>query len=355
MNFIRKLVSQKHHRYNDSEFNLDLTYISPKIIAMSFPASGIQSLYRNKREEVARFLESNHKDSYMIFNVSEMHYAGEEFSHNVLEFSFPDHHPPTLELLFRICRTMDQWLKAAPQNVAAVHCKAGKGRTGTVISSYMLYSMMFGTAEQSMFYFAAKRNAAFNGVAKPSQRRYVCYCEEVLQRRVLPYPVRIRLEKVLFFPVPSFDGNGCNPVLIISESFEKKLEVRSSEPFGTSDAMVTLEFEIEVEGDVLLRFNHSGLLKTNQMFRTAFHTAFLLENSESYGKGGLRMMRLTKKNLDKADHDDRFADNFRLDVFFTILERDFTEADLPPWYDTLPELRDPESTVFGSNFTPKTD
>ena len=49
----------------------------------------------------------------------------------VLQFGFKDHHGPPLNLLYTVCNAIDSWLKASPDHVAVVHCKAGKGRTGT--------------------------------------------------------------------------------------------------------------------------------------------------------------------------------------------------------------------------------
>ena len=44
----RKLVSGNRRRYNEEGFSLDLTYIIPnRIIAMSYPSSGFEKLYRN--------------------------------------------------------------------------------------------------------------------------------------------------------------------------------------------------------------------------------------------------------------------------------------------------------------------
>lgn len=51
-NFIRKMVSGKRVRYIADGFDLDLTYITDRIIACSYPASGIESTYRNKIGDV---------------------------------------------------------------------------------------------------------------------------------------------------------------------------------------------------------------------------------------------------------------------------------------------------------------
>jgi hypothetical protein len=51
---LRKLVSGKRRRYVDDDFSLDLTYIVPnRIIAMSYPSSGFESLYRNSIDKVS--------------------------------------------------------------------------------------------------------------------------------------------------------------------------------------------------------------------------------------------------------------------------------------------------------------
>jgi phosphatidylinositol-3,4,5-trisphosphate 3-phosphatase/dual-specificity protein phosphatase PTEN len=76
MNIVRSLVSGKKMRTSDGEFDLDLTYITKRIIAMSFPASQtIQKIYRNSVNDVAQFLDSNHFKNYWVINLSEQNYS----------------------------------------------------------------------------------------------------------------------------------------------------------------------------------------------------------------------------------------------------------------------------------------
>jgi len=53
MDSIRKLVSGNRRRFTQDNVNLDLTYVTPNIIAMSYPSSGIESCYRNPIERVS--------------------------------------------------------------------------------------------------------------------------------------------------------------------------------------------------------------------------------------------------------------------------------------------------------------
>ena len=54
------MVSKKKKRYTDGEFDLDLSYVNPRIIAMGFPSLGAEKLFRNPMEEVEAFFEAKH-------------------------------------------------------------------------------------------------------------------------------------------------------------------------------------------------------------------------------------------------------------------------------------------------------
>ena len=138
------MVSGKKIRYNDDGFDLDMTYVTPRLVAMSYPASGnIQTFYRNSCQQVAQMLKRNHGSKFMVINLSEQQYSDEQkdvFEHRYLQFSdWKDHHAPFLITLIKACSAMYNFLSKDPDNVIAINCNGGKGRTGTLICCYLLY------------------------------------------------------------------------------------------------------------------------------------------------------------------------------------------------------------------------
>jgi phosphatidylinositol-3,4,5-trisphosphate 3-phosphatase/dual-specificity protein phosphatase PTEN len=75
----------------------------------------------------------------------------------VAEYPFEDHQAPTFGIIYDFCVDLDAWLKSHEDNVAGIHCKAGKGRTGVMICCYMLFSKQFSNAYDSMRYYGMIR------------------------------------------------------------------------------------------------------------------------------------------------------------------------------------------------------
>ncbi|KAK0883925.1 Telomerase protein component 1 [Friedmanniomyces endolithicus] len=137
---LRHLVSSP--RLPSPDTPLDLSYITPSLIATSGPSSTYpRTLYRNPLPQLLRFLNAKHSSRWAIweFRAEGTGYSDDEVDGGqVHHFPWPDHHPPPFGLVPEIVGSMREWLRGEEGRVAVVHCKAGKGRSGTVVCSYLI-------------------------------------------------------------------------------------------------------------------------------------------------------------------------------------------------------------------------
>lgn len=188
MNFIKNVISTTKSHITASKSSLNLSYITPRIIAMAYPSENIfQTLYRNDIQEVSSFLNTHHYNNYLIFNLSGIPYNESYFNGKVLTYQIDDHNPPTLQQLFTICQQSKMFLTENDSNVVVYHCLCGKGRTGTVISCMLLYCGVCDSAQKAMEYFAIKRfGRKDKGVNNLGQIRYVYYFDLIMNGMFFP-------------------------------------------------------------------------------------------------------------------------------------------------------------------------
>jgi len=179
---IRKTVSKKKRRWVNDGFDLDLTYITDNIIAMGYPSYSMEGVYRNNRNTIRSFFAKRHPGSFKVYNLcSERAYPGDVFEGPVVRYPFADHNACPWHIIPAFNHDVDKWLKDHPQHVAAIHCKAGKGRTGLLITCYLMHCGRFHNATDALMFYGRQRTKNTRGVTIPSQIRYVHYYERFLR------------------------------------------------------------------------------------------------------------------------------------------------------------------------------
>lgn len=274
----RHIFSRDRHRYQRHDYDLDLTYILPNIIAMGFPGScNYHKAYTNDVEDVAQFLDETHGPHYYVYNLcSERSYPARCFHHRVTRYRIDDLNPPPIEMMRIFCEDVDNWLSLDPRNVVAVHCHAGKGRTGTMICAFMLYKRMFNTAEKAIEFFSSKRVLPGIKAMHPGQERYVRYFSRLIRERFVYNPKPLMLLAVEFSECPGVNGFLCSPYFKV-----KQRGVRSSHrsPVYKADSRRRLLMELPrpllVAGDVKIEFYDRQGPGKMMLFWTWLNTYFV--------------------------------------------------------------------------------
>ncbi|XP_074551743.1 tensin-1 isoform X4 [Halichoeres trimaculatus] len=298
----------------EENYELDLVYITERIISVSFPSSVEEQSYAANLREVASMLRSKHGHNYLLFNLSEKRYDISQLHPKVLDFGWPDHHAPALDKICSICKAMDTWLSADSHNVVVIHNKGNRGRTGVVVAAYMHYSNISASADQALDRFAMKRfyEDKVLPVGQPSQKRYVEYFSGLLSGHIKINNKPLFLHHVIMHGIPNFESKGgCRPFLKIYQAMQPVYTSGIYNVQGDSQTSIciTIEPGLLLKGDILLKCYHKRYRSPcrDVIFRVQFHTCAVHDLGIVFGKN----------ELDETFKDDRFPEYGKVEFVFS--------------------------------------
>ncbi|KAM6269190.1 tensin-1 isoform 10-T11 [Porphyrio hochstetteri] len=298
----------------ESSCELDLVYITERIIAVSYPSAAEEQTFCSNLREVAHMLKSKHGDNYVLFNLSERRHDVSKLHPKVLDFGWPDLHTPALEKICSICKAMDTWLNAATHNVVVLHNKGNRGRLGVVVAAYMHYSNISASAEQALDRFAMKRfyEDKVVPVGQPSQKRYIHYFSGLLSGSIKMNNKPLFLHHVIMHGIPNFESKGgCRPFLKIYQAMQPVYTSGIYNVQGDSQTgiCITIEPGLLLKGDILLKCYHKKFRSPTRdvIFRVQFHTCAVHDLDVVFGK----------EDLDEAFRDDRFPEYGKVEFVFS--------------------------------------
>ncbi|KAG9469810.1 hypothetical protein GDO78_019611 [Eleutherodactylus coqui] len=279
-------VMQSVASYTKGE--LDISYITSRIIVMSFPAEGVELGFRNHIEDVRSFLDSRHLDHYTVFNLSPKSYRSAKFHNRVSECSWPVRQAPSLHNLFAVCKNMHNWLQQNPKNVCVIHCMDGRAASAVLVSAMFCFSHLFTNPVSAIQLLNAKRP----GIGLwPSHRRYIGYiCDLVSDKPAHPHCKPLVIKSATISPVPCFNKqrNGCRPFceVLIGETriFSTMQDYERMKEYRVQEGKVVFPLGVTVHGDVVVSIYHmrstiggrlQAKMTNTQILQIQFHTGFI--------------------------------------------------------------------------------
>ncbi|XP_051468833.1 tensin-3 isoform X3 [Apus apus] len=295
-------------------YELDLTYITERIIAVSFPANCSEETYFHNLQDVTRMLRSKHGDNYLVLNLSGKRYDLAKLNPKIMDVGWPDLHAPPLDKVCTICKAMESWLNSDPQHVVVIHCRGGKGRIGVVISSYMHFTSVSASADQALDRFAMKKyfDDKVSALMQPSQRRYVQFLSGLLSGSVKMNTNPLFLHYVILHGIPNFDAGGaCQLFLKVYQAMQPVYTsgIYSVGSENQSRICIAIDPAQLLKGDITLKCYHKKYRSATRdvVFRLQFHTGAIQGHNLVFGKD----------DLDNANKDDRFLDYGKVELVFS--------------------------------------
>ena len=247
----------------------------------------------------------------------------------VKEYEWQDHHSPAMNVLFEVCQEMYTFLNKKRDNIVLVNCNAGKGRTGTSISCFFMFSGLADNAVDAITYYGWKRFHHGRGVTQPSQVRYIHYFEGIYKRMVQSPSLKI-LEKIVITTIPKISGEGCAPYIEVlsgkdfdmiwtnKNSQNIKKYYNNAEQLGQGQIKGNQHQKIVINvdndpllcGDIYFRLMHkSGSSSKGKMIcRFALNTSFIQNNIYEFTR--------TTVDPDAVQKDSRISEHFKIECYF---------------------------------------
>uniref|UniRef100_A0A8C7I2V6 Tensin 3 n=1 Tax=Oncorhynchus kisutch TaxID=8019 RepID=A0A8C7I2V6_ONCKI len=264
-------------------YELDLTYVTERIIAVSFPRACSEEIYFHNLKDVTRMLKSKHADNYLIINLSEKRHDLSKMNPKTLDTGWPDLHAPPLDKICTICKAMENWLNADPLHVVVIHCR---------VSSFLI---TLSSADQALDRFAMRKyyDDKVSALMTPSQKRYVWILNSLLSGSMKINASPLFLHCIILRGIPNFDTAGvCRPYLKVYQGMQ-----------AVYSSGVYLSMFLQVK----CYHKSDATLEREAIFRLQFHTGAV----QGYN------LVFEKEDMETANKDHRFLAYGKVELVFS--------------------------------------
>ncbi|XP_053602975.1 cyclin-G-associated kinase isoform X2 [Plodia interpunctella] len=300
--------------------DLDISYITSRIIVMPYPSEGLESAYKtNHIDDVRGFLESRHPGGkYCVYNLCRgsrtlLGKPGAGADAGRALWPTAGLRAPLLAPLYSLLQNLYLYLGKDDRSALVLTCQDGKSMSCVVLCGLLLYAKLVTVPEDALQIFAVKRSPIH---IAPSQLRYLYYLSNIVRPEpVLPHFRPVTLVSLTIQPVPLFTKarDGCRPYIEIYNEDRLLLSTLQDydrlHVYSMAEGKVTLPLDTTVTGDVTVTAYHArqqlGRVHSVPMLSVAFHTGFL-----SYTQHAIKFNRSEIDGIDETTPvNDHFSNN----------------------------------------------
>ncbi|KAK5603607.1 hypothetical protein CRENBAI_003901 [Crenichthys baileyi] len=293
---------------------IDLTYITERIISIICSSACPEDLYLQNLKKIIPMLESKHGHNYMLITLSQKHDVLTKMTQKVFNTGWLDLLAPSLDQIFNVCTAMENWLQGNPKHVLVLHCRGDRGRLGVLVASYIHFTNMSASADLSLDHFAMRKfyNDKLSTLMIPSQKRYVWMVGSMLKGGLRMNHSQSFLLCVVLYGLPKIrPDEGCCLFLKVYQSLQAVCtspvyHVNAAE---TDRLYIVLRPAQLLKGDILVVcYDKNNQSASRQVvFRLQFHTGLVVGHSLSF----------CKADLDFAAEDSCFPDDGKVELLFS--------------------------------------
>ncbi|KAL3283147.1 hypothetical protein HHI36_006301 [Cryptolaemus montrouzieri] len=294
--------------------NMDLSYVTERIIAIWFPTSATSHSYRQGQRQASHMLRHKHGNNYMVFNLTEPKRVLKNEHKHVQEVGWTRNLAPPLENLCSICKEIETWLSADEHRIAVLHAKGNKDKLGVIVAAYMHYSSICGSAEQALDRFSMRKFLEENigSISLPSNKRYVDYFAGLLSHNIRINTAPLYLTHVTVLGTPAFEQGGCKAFLKL---YQGQCPVYTSGIYSVANGVRQFTVNVageqrkglQLRGDILIKCYHRKADGREIIFACQFHTCAVTDYTLSF----------TRQELDVAYNDIRFPNDGAVELHFS--------------------------------------
>ncbi|CAF2790523.1 unnamed protein product [Rotaria sp. Silwood2] len=312
-----------HHQHNH-HFEVDLSYITSKLIVMATPRDNPSELSGRQSAELIRdLLDTKHPQSYMLFSLDQHQrghhsYRKELFHNRVIDLPLCDEkHSPRLVDLLCFCQNVSSFLLESPSNTAVLHCSDGRNQIAYGTCALIAYHGIFQQIDHIVRYYESRRCA--HPCLTLSQKRYIQYfCDLSCGIIEKPHFTELILKTINLSPVPLFnrERNGCRPYVDVFNHDQKKIFSTYQEPnklriFCATDGVCLIPLNIPFNGDLTIHVSHAPVGLSLQAHDGGIRICELTINS-NFCTLNHSELSYSRYELDGIDQTEKYPPSFRL-------------------------------------------